>query len=131
MCLEPADTVYYNAAASSEQGGSSLFGRIFQQQDFRKLTMEVSLTLERVFHGTFQTKDELMNAHSSSSNREQMAASNMITHERMDQVDQIIDKLQESANSIQSSQQHELNSCYEYIHELGQFEVEYTFWQVV
>ena len=54
VCLSPSDSVYFNAAAASEkEGGSSLFGKVFQQQDFSKLSFEISLTLERVFHGTF------------------------------------------------------------------------------
>lgn len=60
-----------------------------------------------------------------------MAATNVITHKSMDQIDEIIDKLQESANSIGDSQTHELASCHDYMKELNSFEDEYTFWQVV
>lgn len=55
----------------------------------------------------------------------------MITHESINQVDLIINKLQESANSIQDSQQHELASCFNYIEELSSFEDKYAFWQIV
>lgn len=60
-----------------------------------------------------------------------MAAANVITHKSMNEVDKIIDKLQESANSIQDSQKHELASCHNYIEELSSFESEYVFWQAV
>ena len=35
------------------EGESSLFGRVFQQQDYSKIQLEVSVTLERIFHGKF------------------------------------------------------------------------------
>ena len=87
VCLSPSDSIYNNAAVSGEQSGSSLFGRVFQENDYSKLSFEVSLTLERVFHGAFQTTQDLEQAHESTSNREQMAATNVITHKSMDQID--------------------------------------------
>ena len=57
-----------------------------------------------------------------------MAASNLITHERLNQVDEIINQLQQSANAVQDSQKHELASCFQYIEQLSEFEDYYTFW---
>ena len=110
------------------EGESSLFGRVFQQQDYSKIQLEVSVTLERIFHGKFQTKDEIIAAQESNSKRTQMSATNVITHESMGQVEMMITKIQESANSIQDSQQHELASCFEYIESLSAFEDNYGFW---
>ena len=61
------------------------------------------MTLERIFHGKFQTKDEIIAAQESNSKRTQMSATNVITHESMGQVEMMITKIQESANSIQDS----------------------------
>ena len=57
-----------------------------------------------------------------------MAASNMITSERLNQVDNIITELSESAVAISHSQEHELASCFEYIDQLSQYEDGYMFW---
>ena len=89
------------------------------------------MTLERVFHDKFKTKEDLDRAHESSSNRTKMSASNVITHESITQVEQLIDKIQESTNSIQDSQKHELAACFTYIESLATFEEEYAFWQLV
>mmetsp|Transcript_26201 Transcript_26201/g.34984 ORF Transcript_26201/g.34984 Transcript_26201/m.34984 type:complete len:159 (+) Transcript_26201:92-568(+) len=70
VCLGPSDGIFYNAAEAMEaEGGSSVFGRIFQQQDFSKINLEVGVTLERIFHGKFKTRDELEQAHDSTSKR--------------------------------------------------------------
>ena len=85
VCFQPSNTLFHNAAEMTEktEGGTSMFGKIFQHQDFSKLNFELSVTLERVFHGTFQTQQELEKAHGSVSKREKMAASNIITHESL------------------------------------------------
>ena len=123
VCVGPSDGIFHNAAQQMEaEGSTSLFGSIFQQQDFSKIQLEVSLTLERIFHGTFKTKDEILAAQESPSKRSQMAAVNVITNESMDQVDMMISKIQESSNAIQNSQQVELASCFEFIESLSNFE---------
>lgn len=52
----------------------------------------------------------------------------MITSERLNQVDNIITELSESAVAISHSQEHELASCFEYIDQLSQYEDGYMFW---
>ncbi len=79
VCFTPTDSLFFNAAEASKEGNSSMFGRIFQQQDFSKLNFELSVTLERVFHDTFKTRDEVEEARSSDSSRKKMAASNSVT----------------------------------------------------
>ena len=60
---------------------------------FSVRNFEVSVTLERVFHGTFQTQQDLEKAHISNSNREKMAARNGITSESLNLVDTSIMEL--------------------------------------
>ena len=60
-----------------------------------------------------------------------MAITNVITSQSINQVDEIITELQESANAIHELQKHELSSCLEFIEQLGVFEDEYKFWQLI
>ena len=54
VCLMPSDSIFRNAVYANEESvDNSIFGRIFQEQDYSKLNFEISFTLERVFHDTF------------------------------------------------------------------------------
>ena len=78
VCFSATDSLFHNAATATQNSGeeetTAMFGKIFQQQDFSKLSFEVSVTLERVFHGQFETEQDLQQAQESSSKRQNMAA---------------------------------------------------------
>lgn len=71
VCLMPSESIFKNAVYANEESvDNSIFGRIFQEQDYSKLSFELSFTLERVFHGAFQTTDDLQQAQNSDSKRQ-------------------------------------------------------------
>ena len=56
MCLEPTNSLFENERKEMERTGeSNLYGKIFQHQyDYSKLSFELGITLERIFHGAFE-----------------------------------------------------------------------------
>lgn len=130
VCLSPSESIFYNAQklVDSKSEQVTMFGKVFEAHDYAKLSFEVSLTLERVYHGTFQTLQELNSAHASESKREKMAATNMILSESINKVDELVTAMSEEVTAIQDAQAHEFTSCVEYIEELHGFDDKYTFW---
>ena len=84
-----------------------------------------------MFHGKFQTNEDLQKAHASDSNRAKMEAKNVIQQKALTQVEEMMQELTESAFAIQDAQKHELAACFSFIEQLSEFEDDYTFWQMV